>query len=383
MVQELIRDNITTKLQRDIVSGKLMRTSVVSTCPYCVSTPEIIALTFNGLVDCTCLSYFGPTQSRKPIGVATLLNGQTFLLAQYGDPVHEYSASPCQWARTFEGYFGTLKVYLTADCTGSYVTRFVTKLMIAVARWSSDRVLIEVDALALLGTDPSDYTTFPVYAYGIWTGSYWGSYAATITDCITVTNLANQLTCGLERSTLPLCSSGTVSTTEILTGYTLSQIRIPTSDASLQWSPGSNNYALVNDPPSLPDDDASYTFTNTGTYKDYFNFPSFTIPAESTITNLQVTGRFKRIDAGGSYLARLIIRVGGITYYGPSELFLLGAYFTRTATWPNNPQTGSAWTIADINGTGLNPLQAFGYECMGFKKTVRCTQVYSKVNYTN
>lgn len=374
----LIRDNSTGKLARDSVSGKLQRKQDVSWCPYCVSTPATVALTLNNLVECPCLSFTLPDRSYKPVGVVDILNGSTYFLPLFGQPW----GHSCGWSAIVSGYFGALRHYTYANCTGAYDIYPIERLMLAVERCISNSVRIAVVACAWF---VSEWRCFDVYRYSTWNPSAveWDCKAATITDCIGVTNLANQLTCGSTYPDPPLCDSGSGTVVESPTGFSFSQYRVPTGDASLQWSPVSNNYALVDDPPSAPDDDDSYTYTETGWDKDYFNFPAFNIPAGSTITSVVVTGRFKRIWVGGSYLARLLIRVNGITYYGPSEQFVIGAYFTRTATWTTNPATGLAWTIDDINGIGSNPLQNFGYECMGFQKRVRCTQVYTKVNYSN
>lgn len=159
--------------------------------------------------------------------------------------------------------------------------------------------------------------------------------------------------------------------------------RIPIVDSSVQWnrSAGADNFALVDDPISSPDDDATYTYTLTQTNKDYFGFATFAIPTNSVVTNIKVTGRFKRIDAGGDYLIRELVKVNGVTYEGAMQQLLVGDYFDRSETWTTNPNTGQPWTVDDVNGVGSNPLQTFGYECIGFNKTVRCTQVYIEVNY--
>lgn len=158
--------------------------------------------------------------------------------------------------------------------------------------------------------------------------------------------------------------------------------RLPSSDLSVQWSPGVNNFALVNDPIGYPDGDTTYTYTMTQTNKDYFNFPTFNIPAGSPIASIKVVGRFRRIDAGGSYIIRELIKVNGVTYAGIWQQVLVNGYFVRSHTWTKNPNNNANWTVNDVNGVGPRPLQALGYECIGFNKTVRCTQLYIQANFT-
>ncbi len=159
--------------------------------------------------------------------------------------------------------------------------------------------------------------------------------------------------------------------------------RLPYSDSAVQWSRTEvTNFDCVNDPVSTPDDDATYTATTTQAYKDYFNFASFNLPVGSIITNVKVTGRFRRMTAGGAEQFWLLMKVNGVSYHGPGEYLFIGAYFTRSWTHTVNPNTGQPWTIDDANGIGSNPLQTFGYEFIGFGTSIRCTQVYIEVNFT-
>lgn len=162
--------------------------------------------------------------------------------------------------------------------------------------------------------------------------------------------------------------------------------RVPIGDVLAQWSrsAGAVNYPLVDDP--TPDDDATYTYTPTQTHMDLFDCTAFAIPSGSLITNVKVYGRFKRMEAGGDYIVRELVRVNGVTYIGSPQDLPMGyptPYVDRSYTWATNPNTGQPWTVDDVNGVGSNPLQTFGYECIGFQKTVRCTQVYIEVNYVS
>lgn len=156
--------------------------------------------------------------------------------------------------------------------------------------------------------------------------------------------------------------------------------RSPVGDAVVAWarSAGSYNCSLVDDPVGSPDDDATYTYSSIAYAKDYFDFLPFNIPAGGTITSVRLRERFKLATAGGTNHMRGIIKVNGVTYNSSAEDAWYGAYKDEIWTWTNNPNTSSAWTVDDVNGSGSNPLQTFGYECLTIQ-TLRCTQAYIEV----
>jgi len=399
MTRELRRDTETGKLSRDAATGALMRKVIDESdpddCEFCDpnATPDKITVTISGLTECTCFrapGALGGDHGAIVQGTAEILNGQSFVLEQYGGPGGYYGGEPCVWFKQiYGGYFGDLRLYPTdTACAGALATIGypIDYLDLYVEKISLTELLIEFTIGAIYpwgGYSPSVRYYWPIYSYQDWTGSAWIPKAATIVDCINVSTLANQTVCG---SVPPpwycACDGGAVTLEEGQTVSTFTDYRTAVSDASVQWTPAANNYLNINQPPGAEDDDSSYNWTLTGWDKDIFNFNPFNLDTGAIGTSVEVVGRFRRMVAGGSYLARSFIRVNGTIYYGPSEQFLVGAYFTRTATWTTNPATGLAWTITDINGTGSYPLQNFGYECMGFLKTVRCTQSYIKANYS-
>jgi len=159
--------------------------------------------------------------------------------------------------------------------------------------------------------------------------------------------------------------------------------RLPIGDSSIQWSrsAGVYNFALVADPIGSPDDDTTYTYASTGFYKDYFDFLPFNVPSGSSITSVRLRARFRLSTAGGNNHVRGILKVNNVTYNSNPEDVWYGAYQDETWTWTTNPNTGSAWTVDDVNGIGSNPLQTFGYECLTLQ-TLLCTQVYIEVIFT-
>ena len=76
-----------------------------------------------------------------------------------------------------------------------------------------------------------------------------------------------------------------------------------------------------------------------------------------------------------------MLKVNGVTYHSSAEDAWFGAYKDEVWTWTNNPNTGSPWTVSDVNGVGSNPLQTFGYECLTIQ-SLRCTQIYIEVLFS-
>jgi len=319
-----MRDVDTGKLMRDVETGKLMRAVEAYDCAACFApgrTPLYYTLTFAGVLLCPARAW--------PGGVN--LNRKWFL-AQY-DPI----ALPCYWRYSDVNWLIYIQ-FDVGDPSKTWVRAYQPPGNFYFSFYIDEACFI-------------DGVAYSIYDVGDCGANVWGHHGAVLIE------------------------QGTV--------YGTQQRRLPNGDSSVQWNPTSNNYLLVDDPIGSPDDDASYTYTNVQTNKDYFDFSSFVVPSGCTITNVKAVGRFKRVDAGGAEIIRLLIKVGGTTYVGTSTQLVVGAYFDVTHVWTTNPKTGLAWTVDDVNGIGVNALQSVGYECIIFGKTVRCTQVYVETNYTH
>jgi len=130
------------------------------------------------------------------------------------------------------------------------------------------------------------------------------------------------------------------------------EVRLPTGDSDVSstftlfpTSPATR-WDKVDDPVGTPDDNSTYVMgvNNAGGYA-YFTFPVFTIPLGCTIEKVSVSYRSYGIttSASSSYAG---LKVNGVRYPGA------GAddpttYGNRTVDWTLNPNTGSAWTVAD------------------------------------
>lgn len=392
-MKKLMRNTV-GKLMRDTVTGKLQvydLNPMGADCEFCDpgKTPKYITLTVTGLSDCIAC-YDAYEGFYKVRGMAAVLNSCVVVLEQTA----EYN---CIWEKVYtNGDFGTLTKYISLiDCAGESIEYAMDTLTFRVTKCAAGGLLVNINVAASLCL----YNFIPVgaqvFAYEIHAPApAWQCKTAEITDCVGVNNLANTVGCsegGPWAISIIACSSGLVSITEgkgvhYAAPSVQYQQRLPASDVVVQWSrsAGVDNRVLVDDPYGIPDDDATYTYTNVQTNKDYFGLTPLAVPVGSVITNVEVHGRFRRMDAGGDYLIRELLEVNGITYVGANQQLAYGlpsVYEDKVATWTTNPDTGLAWTLDDVNGIGSNPLETFGYECIGFQKTVRATQVYVKVNY--
>lgn len=142
----------------------------------------------------------------------------------------------------------------------------------------------------------------------------------------------------------------------------------------------------VDDPACCPDNATTYIYINRN-FAGYcstaklFTFTPFSVPAGSTIYSLTIHYRAYSNDtdqgAGGE------LKVG--SWEGSfSQGGLTSNWQTYSVVYTTNPATGLPWTVADVNGTGPNPLQQFGIysdECSSTHSNY-FTQIYAVVDYT-
>jgi|GEM_PF-1414783 len=169
-------------------------------------------------------------------------------------------------------------------------------------------------------------------------------------------------------------------------GGSLNQIRYPTADyaSSGTWAVSPAN------PPSkwdkvdeaAQDGDTTYLLHGTATAGyALFTSGSFSVPAGATITNLTI-GYVVTDSTSGTNNLRAALRVNGTNYLTTDTGANPGSsYAARTYAFATNPNTGSAWTVDDINGVGTHPLQAFGINSSDANPQMKITQVYAQVNY--
>jgi hypothetical protein len=165
-----------------------------------------------------------------------------------------------------------------------------------------------------------------------------------------------------------------------------SQVRYPTGDfgATGTWAVfptlPTTKWDKVDE--VTPDNDTTYLTEGTTAGYSLFTFALFSIPTNATINSFQVTYTGRDVTSGVNNL-RAAIRVGGTNYLTTDVgVDLSTGYISYTYTFITNPKSLGIWTVADINGTGTNPLQVFGTNSSDASPAFRITSVKATVNYT-
>ena len=168
---------------------------------------------------------------------------------------------------------------------------------------------------------------------------------------------------------------------------TTSQTRYPISDYATStgtWTVYPTSPTTRWDKVDEITSDGDSTYLTHGTTAGYsmFGFSAFTVPPDAVITNLIVYVVARDVTSGTNKV-QPCLRIGGTNYLTTSaSTEVPTAYGTISYAYAVNPKTASAWTVADINGTGANPLQYFGARSADANPSFRITQVYAVVNYT-
>lgn len=145
-----------------------------------------------------------------------------------------------------------------------------------------------------------------------------------------------------------------------------------------------NLYQSIDD--TSPDDNATYIFG--GSTTGYWGFSNPSIPSGATVNYVRVYFRLAGAGAGGC-TSKAGIKVNGSAYWGDPQND--SNWTTRYKEWATNPNTGSAWTVDDVNGSGAHPIQYLAinnaqgsvYDGKTFiTYDASVTQLYLVVNYT-
>jgi lysophospholipase L1-like esterase len=167
-----------------------------------------------------------------------------------------------------------------------------------------------------------------------------------------------------------------------VSGANLVTVR-PTGDGDVSnpftKSSGTTSWELV-DEETLAIADYVQSPSNTAGEYIYFTFPAQTIPAGAT--NIVVKLMFNADDAGGANNARAALKVGD-TRYGLVDpgVDLFNFFYDYEYIFAVNPATGTAWTVDDVNSTGVNPLQQFGINSTDASPSIYLAQIYLEISY--
>ncbi len=146
-----------------------------------------------------------------------------------------------------------------------------------------------------------------------------------------------------------------------------------------QWTlgAGSNKVSAVNEPVS--DGDTSYITTSSNNIVQSYNVTGAGIPTSTTNIYVEL-----------HYVARKTVsqpaQITGVMTWGASQSegplqTLTTSYQEFTRNMTTNPQTGSSWTVSDVNNwVSGNNIYAFGVKSKN-ARNMRVTQIYIKVGY--
>lgn len=167
------------------------------------------------------------------------------------------------------------------------------------------------------------------------------------------------------------------------------QTRNPTSDVSFTgtWT-GAPRWSAVDDHPDSGNPVAdSITHGTTTAGEGLFGFTAFSVPAGSTAISVQVLYYdFKNASQACNIRARIRCNdatgrdaPGGTHNPGNGNANIA----LRTDDYgANNPKTGSAWTVDDVNGVGTNGLTAFGVVSTDANPSITISSIQLQVTYT-
>lgn len=124
--------------------------------------------------------------------------------------------------------------------------------------------------------------------------------------------------------------------------------------AHTDWdlSGGSDHSALVDDP--APDGDATYVSSDTGGQRDSYTVAALGVDPTATVFAVLARAVTRKLDIGSRVVA-LFTRVAGTDFDGSDQNPTFG-YLPMTQAWEVNPDTTSAWTVAEVDGAEVGIL---------------------------
>ncbi len=109
------------------------------------------------------------------------------------------------------------------------------------------------------------------------------------------------------------------------------------------------NWEAVNDG-DTPDGDTSYVWSDTVTDHDLYEYEDVALPFGGTIYGVKVNALARKTDSGArSICSTTLIGGSGGTEYDGANSSISETYQYWSTIWGLNPDTGVAWTKADLN----------------------------------
>jgi hypothetical protein len=149
-------------------------------------------------------------------------------------------------------------------------------------------------------------------------------------------------------------TSGAVDNSWCGDGRVVAMFPSGNGDASqLTGSDGNStdNYALVDEVPS--NNDTDYVEGSVVNERDLYQLSNVSLPVGTTVRRVLVESRSKDTVAEGGLIA-LEVKTGG-TEYVSADMALASSYAPVRAEWILNPNTGVAWTQADLDALQVGP----------------------------
>ena len=152
----------------------------------------------------------------------------------------------------------------------------------------------------------------------------------------------------------------------------------PNGDSTITWTdvpdPPSTHFDDVDE--AVTDEDTSYVHTSGISQSDLFDLGNPTSIGGSDIINSVIVYFRARRTTPNLTKARIRIKTYATIYQG-TVYNLVDAYANYSDVWTTNPNTGSPWTLTELNALIAGVFSAND----GNDK--RCTQVYVVVDFTS
>lgn len=146
------------------------------------------------------------------------------------------------------------------------------------------------------------------------------------------------------------------------------------TEIAVQYPDSGEHWQKVDE--AAPDGDGTYIATDENKWKkDLYNITGHTV--SGTVDHVKVYISCRAVGTPTQTSARVFIKTEGKEKEG-SEVTVTTSYATYSYQWDTNPETGNAWTWAEIDALQIGVKMRNAADGI----PTRCTQVYVEVQYT-